>query len=115
MPRSVILLGQRRPTAFVFLSYLTPAALAHNVQKPAWVVGPPSDVELVAIVAADKTPRRPCKRRRRVRCLTCRLHFPPLAYLGHHCSDEENEGEGRRKGRPAKETVILDISDSDAE
>jgi hypothetical protein len=81
------------------------------------VVAPPSDVEMVAIVAADKTPRRLRKRRRRVRCLTCGLHFPPLTYVDHHCSDEEveGEGEGRRKERLAKETVILNISDSDAD
>ncbi len=71
-----------------------------------------SDVEMVAIVAADKTPRRARRRRRRVRCLTCGLHFPPLAYVDHNCSDE---GEGRRKERQATETVVLDISDSDAE
>jgi hypothetical protein len=74
---------------------------------------PPSDVEMVEIVAAGKTTRRARKRRRRVRCFTCGLHFPPLAYVDHNCSDEE--GEGRRKERLAKETVILNISDSDAE
>jgi hypothetical protein len=68
---------------------------------------------MVEIVAAGKTTRRARKRRRWVRCLTCGLHFPPLAYVGHHCSEEE--GEGRRKEPPATETVILDISDSDAE
>jgi hypothetical protein len=73
----------------------------------------PSDVEMVAIVGAGKAPRRARKRRRRVRCLTCGLHFPPLAYVDHNCSDEE--GEGRRKERLAKETVILNISDSDAD
>jgi hypothetical protein len=91
----------------------TLALNTHNVLKPAWVGGPPSDVEMVEIVAAAKTPRRARKRRRRVRCFTCGLHFPPLVYLGHHCSDEE--GEGRRKERQATETVVLDISDSDAE
>jgi hypothetical protein len=70
---------------------------------------------MVEIVAADKTPRQPRKRRRRVRCLTCGLHFPPLAYVDHNCSDEEGEGEGRRKEHLATETVVLDISDSDAE
>ncbi len=77
------------------------------------LLAPPSDVEMVAIVAAAKTPRRARKRRRRVRCLTCGRHFSPLAYVDHHCSDEE--GEGRRKERQATETVVLDISDSDAD